>query len=191
MILLIDNYDSFVYNLARYVVEAGVEVRVVRNDEITVQDIKKLNPMGIILSPGPCSPNEAGICLETVKELHKDIPMLGVCLGHQAMGQYFGGVVKKAIKPVHGKTETIKHNGNGLFSGIESPTTVTRYHSLIVEFENHNDLEINSKTDAGEIMAFQHKSYPIYAVQFHPESVLSEDGRMMVNNFISIAKDFK
>ena len=191
MILLIDNYDSFVYNLARYGVEAGVEVKVVRNDEITVDEIIKLNPMGIILSPGPCSPNEAGICLELVEKLYKKFPILGVCLGHQAIGQVFGGTVKKAIKPIHGKTETITHDKSGIFDGAQNPTVVTRYHSLIVELNENSELVVNSRTDNGEIMAFTHKQFPTYGVQFHPESVLCEDGRIMVNNFINIAKNHK
>ena len=187
MILLIDNYDSFVYNLARYAVEYGQNVKVFRNDKITISEIENIDPQGIILSPGPCSPNESGICLELIEKLHKKYPILGVCLGHQAIGQYFGGKVNKAIKPIHGKTEQISHNGNGLFKGIKSPTIVTRYHSLIVELENDNELEINSKTKDNEIMAFQHKIYNVYGLQFHPESILSEHGRLMINNFIDIA----
>jgi len=187
MILLIDNYDSFVYNLARYAVEYGQNVKVFRNDKITISEIENIDPQGIILSPGPCSPNESGICLELIEKLHKKYPILGVCLGHQAIGQYFGGKVNKAIKPIHGKTEQISHNGNGLFKGIKSPTIVTRYHSLIVELANDNELEINSKTKDNEIMAFQHKIYNVYGLQFHPESILSEHGRLMINNFIDIA----
>ena len=187
MILLIDNYDSFVYNLARYAVEYGQNIKVFRNDKITISEIENIDPQGIILSPGPCSPNESGICLELIEKLHKKYPILGVCLGHQAIGQYFGGKVNKAIKPIHGKTEQISHNGNGLFKGIKSPTIVTRYHSLIVELENDNELEINSKTKDNEIMSFQHKTYNVYGLQLHPESILSEHGRLMINNFIDIA----
>lgn len=187
MILLIDNYDSFVYNLARYAVEYGQNIKVFRNDKITISEIENIDPKGIILSPGPCSPNECGICLELIEKLHKKYPILGVCLGHQAIGQFFGGKVNKAIKPIHGKTEKIFHNGNGLFKGIASPTVVTRYHSLIVDLEDNNELEINSKTKDNEIMAFQHKIYNVYGLQFHPESIMSEHGRLMINNFIDIA----
>ncbi|MDG1153780.1 MAG: aminodeoxychorismate/anthranilate synthase component II [Alphaproteobacteria bacterium] len=187
MILLIDNYDSFVYNLARYAVEYGQNIKVFRNDKITISEIENIDPKGIILSPGPCSPNESGICLELIEKLHKKYPILGVCLGHQAIGQFFGGKVNKAIKPIHGKTEKIFHNGNGLFKGIASPTVVTRYHSLIVDLEDNNELEINSKTNDNEIMAFQHKIYNVYGLQFHPESIMSEHGRLMIKNFIDIA----
>ncbi len=188
MILLIDNFDSFVYNLARYAVESGEEVKVVRNNAITIEQIRLLNPQGIILSPGPRSPNEAGICLEVVKQLYTEFPILGVCLGHQTIGQVFGGDVVRAIAPIHGKTEVIKHSGTGVFQEIANPTTVTRYHSLVVDMTNAKELKITSKTDKGEVMAFEHESLPVHGVQFHPEAVLTECGRKIMENFIHICK---
>ena len=186
MILLIDNFDSFVYNLARYGVESGASVKVVRNNAITIDEIRALKPDGIILSPGPKSPNEAGICLSVVQELHKEFPILGVCLGHQAIGQAFGGDVVRAIKPMHGKTEIIEHSGVGVLAGIASPTTVTRYHSLVVDMTNTKDLNVTSVTNKGEVMAIEHISLPVYGVQFHPEAVLTEQGRAMIKNFLDI-----
>ena len=186
VILLIDNFDSFVYNLARYVVESGASVKVVRNNAITIDEIRALKPDGIILSPGPKSPNEAGICLSVVHELHKEFPILGVCLGHQAIGQAFGGDVVRAIKPMHGKTEIIEHSGVGVLADIASPTTVTRYHSLVVDMTNVKDLNVTSVTNKGEVMAIEHIRLPVYGVQFHPEAVLTEQGRAMIKNFLDI-----
>jgi len=187
MILLIDNYDSFVYNLARYVEELGHEVRVIRNDSETVAAIRALKPDAIILSPGPCTPNEAGVTLDLIADLKGDIPLLGVCLGHQAIGQTYGGVVLRADKPVHGKTSEITHDGKGLFAGLPSPMTVTRYHSLIVEFDDDSPLIVQAKTEGGEIMAFQHKDYPVFGVQFHPEAILTEHGHALLDNFLKLA----
>lgn len=189
MILLIDNYDSFVYNLARYVEELGYEVRVIRNDAQSVASIRALRPDAIIISPGPCTPNEAGVTLELIEELKGDIPLLGVCLGHQAIGQVYGGVVARADKPVHGKTSQITHDEAGLFDGLQSPMTVTRYHSLIVELDEiESPLNVQAKTADGEIMALRHKDYPVFGVQFHPESILTEHGHALLSNFLKMAK---
>lgn len=185
MILMIDNYDSFVYNLSRYFVELGQEIQVHRNDALTLTQIRDLNPTHIVISPGPCSPNEAGISLQVIQELAGKFPILGVCLGHQAIGQAFGGVVKKALKPIHGKTSRITHDGRGLFKGLPHPLTVTRYHSLIVEREIlPQELLITAETEEGEIMAFAHKTLPIVGVQFHPEAILTEGGHTLLQNFL-------
>jgi anthranilate synthase/aminodeoxychorismate synthase-like glutamine amidotransferase len=187
MILLIDNYDSFVHNLARYVTVLGYETRVVRNDQITLDEIKKLNPEKIIISPGPCDPNKAGISLAVIKQFGPTIPILGVCLGHQAIGQAFGGKVIKALKPMHGKASMITHQSQSIFSGLPSPLKVGRYHSLVVSQENLPDtLEILAESDQGEIMALRHKTYPVVGVQFHPESVNTEQGLALLNNFLTI-----
>lgn len=185
MILMIDNYDSFVYNLVRYFIELGHDIKVYRNDALTVQEIRALAPTHIVISPGPCTPNEAGISLQVIQEFGGHIPILGVCLGHQAIGQVFGGVVKRAAQPVHGKTSLIQHNGQGLFKGLPQPLTVTRYHSLIVERESlPQELEITAETEEGEIMAFAHKTLSISGVQFHPEAVLTEGGHALLQNFL-------
>ena len=185
MILLIDNYDSFTYNLYHYIIAAGCnDVLVVRNDKISIVEIKKLNPQAIVLSPGPCSPDESGICLEIVKELQEKYPILGVCLGHQAIGQVFGGDIIKTY-PMHGKISKIYHCGKGIFHNIPSPFNATRYHSLIIKKETFpNNLEITATTKDGIIMAIKHKKYNIYGVQFHPESIASEYGHQLINNFI-------
>jgi anthranilate synthase/aminodeoxychorismate synthase-like glutamine amidotransferase len=188
MILLIDNFDSFVYNLADYVKQNKVEMRVIRNNKLTISEIERLAPIGIILSPGPKTPDDAGICLEVVEKLKHKIPILGVCLGHQVIGQSLGGKVCRALVPVHGKTSTIAHNGQGIFKGIENPTTVIRYHSLIVKNEPILNLDVTSTTKQGEIMSFQHKRFPLYGVQFHPEALLSVCGMQMIENFIDICK---
>lgn len=187
MILIIDNYDSFVFNLARYVNELGQNCMVVRNDKITLQEIKRdINPSHIILSPGPCSPNEAGICLDLVKEFQSSIPILGVCLGHQVIGQACGGEISRALMPTHGKARYIEHDSSGLFQGIPNPLKVGRYHSLIVSKNKFpKNLHINALSAEGEIMAVQHKEYPLYGVQFHPESVLSNSGHAILNAFIN------
>jgi len=187
MILLIDNYDSFTYNLYHYLIQAGnEEVTVKRNDQITIAQIAKLNPMAIVISPGPCSPNEAGICLEVIKEFAGKIPMLGVCLGHQAIGQAFGGKIIRTY-PVHGKTSEIFHNQKNLFQNIPSPFKATRYHSLIIERQTcPKNLEITAQTADEIIMAIADEKLKIYGVQFHPESIACEFGLQIINNFVKI-----
>jgi para-aminobenzoate synthetase component II len=185
MILVIDNYDSFTYNLVQYLGELGEEVKVHRNDEITIQEIEDMAPDHILISPGPCTPNEAGISLELLQHFKGVIPIFGVCLGHQAIGQAFGGNVIRAERLMHGKTSPIYHNGTSVFEGLESPFTATRYHSLIVERESLPDcLEITAETAEGEIMALRHKEYPIEGVQFHPESIITDHGHTMLRNFL-------
>ncbi|WP_054944008.1 aminodeoxychorismate/anthranilate synthase component II [Paenibacillus ihuae] len=185
MILVIDNYDSFTYNLVQYLGELGEEVKVHRNDEITIQEIEAMAPDHILISPGPCTPNEAGISLELLQHFKGVIPIFGVCLGHQAIGQAFGGNVIRAERLMHGKTSPIHHNGTSVFEGLESPFTATRYHSLIVERESLPDcLEITAETVEGEIMALRHKEYPIEGVQFHPESIITDHGHTMLRNFL-------
>jgi anthranilate synthase/aminodeoxychorismate synthase-like glutamine amidotransferase len=187
MILVIDNYDSFTYNLVQYVGELGGELTVIRNDRITISEIRLLNPKKIIVSPGPCTPSEAGVSLEVIRELHKQYPILGVCLGHQAIGEALGGKVVKAGEIVHGKTSAILHTSTGIFSGIPSPFTGARYHSLIVERATLPlCLEVTAWTSEGVIMALQHREYPTYGVQFHPESIATENGKQILKNFLSI-----
>lgn len=188
MILLIDNYDSFVYNLARYFTELGCEARVVRNDAVNVVDVRALRPQAIVLSPGPCRPNEAGVCLELIRSLADDVPMLGVCLGHQAIAAALGGRVVRAIEPVHGRTSPICHDGEGVFSGLPNPLRATRYHSLVVEESSlPQELRITARTDDGVPMALMHRSRPVFGVQFHPESVLTQAGHLLLRNFLSLA----
>ena len=188
MLLLIDNYDSFTYNLVHYLGELGAEIEVRRNDKITVADAIALKPRAIVLSPGPCTPTEAGICLDLVAKAGDSIPILGVCLGHQTIGQAFGGVVKRAPMPMHGKLSAIKTTRKGLFNGLPKSIEVTRYHSLIVERETLPDcLEITAETSDGLIMAMQHRTLPIHGVQFHPESIASEHGHAMLANFLSLS----
>lgn len=182
MILVIDNYDSFTFNLVRYLKELGEELTIVRNDEITIEEIRKMKADSILLSPGPGNPNSAGVCLDIVRNLHKETPILGVCLGQQVIAQAFGGVVRKAFQPMHGKVSTICHDGLGVFSGLPSPLNVARYHSLIAE-ELPECLTITAKTASGEIMGIRHKKYRIEAVQFHPEAILTEHGIDMLRNF--------
>ncbi len=189
-ILLIDNYDSFTYNLYHYVIEADKknkeEVIVKRNDKISIDEIKLLNPRGIILSPGPCSPSEAGICLEVIDKLKGIFPIFGVCLGHQAIGQAFGGKVVKTY-PMHGKISDIFHEGKNLFKDLPSPFKATRYHSLIIEKETcPSDLEITAQTKDGIIMGVAHKKYNVSGVQFHPESIASEHGHKIIRNFLDL-----
>ena len=185
MILLIDNYDSFTYNLYQYLSILGEKVHVVRNDKITIKEIKKMKPEIIVLSPGPCTPNESGICKDIVSTLKNDIPILGICLGHQTIAKMFGAVVVKAIKPVHGKTSEIIHNNRGMFVGLKNPLKVTRYHSLVVEMKSlPKDFEITAMTKEGEIMGIMHKNLPIEGVQFHPEAILTEQGLELINNFL-------
>jgi anthranilate synthase component 2 len=183
---MIDNYDSFTYNLVQYLGELGVEVRVVRNDEVTVDEVERLGPDKIVISPGPCSPNEAGVSLATIARLGGKIPLLGVCLGHQAIGQAYGGKVVHAKTLMHGKTSPIRHTGEGVFSGLPSPFTATRYHSLAVERESLPEcLEVTAWTEDGEIMGLRHKRLAVEGVQFHPESILTEHGHALLRNFLN------
>jgi anthranilate synthase/aminodeoxychorismate synthase-like glutamine amidotransferase len=185
MILLIDNYDSFVYNLARYVRELGDEPLVRRHDAVGVDEIVELNPSHIIISPGPCSPNEAGISTEVVRRLGPRIPILGVCLGHQCIGAAYGGEIVRAGLPMHGKTSRIHHTGRGLFSGLPTPFTATRYHSLVIAPASvPRALQVTATSEDGEIMAVQHTEHPVYGVQFHPESVLTEHGYRLLDHFL-------
>ncbi|HZG75465.1 MAG TPA: aminodeoxychorismate/anthranilate synthase component II [Paenibacillus sp.] len=185
MILVIDNYDSFTYNLVQYLGELGEEVVVKRNDEIDLDGIAALKPDHILISPGPCTPNEAGVSLAAIDRFKGEIPILGVCLGHQAIGQAFGGDVIRAERLMHGKTSPIEHDGRTMFEGLPNPFTATRYHSLIVKRETLPDeLEISAQTAEGEIMALRHKHYPIEGVQFHPESIITEHGLKMLRNFL-------
>lgn len=192
MLLMIDNYDSFVFNLVRYINEIGEEVIIYRNDEITIEEIKKLDIDGIIISPGPKSPKEAGISLDIIHSFKGVKPILGICLGHQAIGYYFGGDIIKGKEPVHGKMSYINHNNKDLFYNIKNPLRVTRYHSLIINKESiGEDLEITSYLDNEIIMGIKHKIYPIFGVQFHPEAEMTEEGHEILRNFIKITKDFK
>ncbi|MFN4944832.1 MAG: anthranilate synthase component II, partial [Akkermansiaceae bacterium] len=180
MLLILDNYDSFTYNLVQYFGELGVEMKIFRNDVITVDDVKKLAPEKICISPGPRTPNEAGISLELIRQLGPTTPILGVCLGHQSIGQVYGGEVVRADRLMHGKTSPIYHNGSSVFAGLPNPFEATRYHSLIVKRETLPDcLEITAWTAENEIMGLRHKDYPVHGVQFHPESILTENGKQM------------
>lgn len=194
MFLLIDNYDSFTYNLYHYLGEVGVDVEVHRNDALSVKEILAMAPEGVILSPGPCTPDEAGICLDLIKAADGKLPILGVCLGHQSIGQAYGGKVVGAPTLMHGKVSDIIHTGKTLFKGLKSPFRSTRYHSLIVERDSLPDcLEITAETDAkidgGIIMGFSHTSHPVHGVQFHPESIESEHGHDILRNFITLARE--
>lgn len=185
MILVIDNYDSFTYNLVQYLGEMNVELQVVRNDKITVEEIRKLKPEAIVISPGPCTPKEAGVSVPLIKELHKEIPILGVCLGHQSIGEAFGGNVVKAPSVVHGKTSEVLHEGKGIFKSIPSKFKATRYHSLVIEPKSLPDsLDVTATTADGVIMGVQHKRYPVFGVQFHPESIATEHGKVLLRNFV-------
>jgi anthranilate synthase component 2 len=186
MLLMIDNYDSFTYNLVQYFGELGEDVRTFRNDEITLDQIAKLNPDRICISPGPCTPHEAGVSVPLLKEFAGKLPILGVCLGHQSIGAAFGGKVIRAKQVMHGKTSVITHTGVGVFKDIPSPYTVIRYHSLAIERESLPDcLEVTAWTDDGEIMGVRHKEFKIEGVQFHPESILSEHGHALLKNFLT------
>ncbi|BAE51665.1 anthranilate synthase component II [Paramagnetospirillum magneticum] len=189
MFLLIDNYDSFTYNLWHYLGELGAEVVVKRNDAVTVDQVLGLRPQGIVISPGPCDPDRAGICLELIERAAGTIPLFGVCLGHQAIGQAFGGKVVRAPKPMHGKVDTITHDDTGVFQGLPSPFRATRYHSLVVERESFPDcLHVSAWTADGLVMGLAHKELPIWGVQFHPESIETEHGHAMLRNFIDFTK---
>ncbi|MEY3292860.1 MAG: hypothetical protein RJB12_631 [Pseudomonadota bacterium] len=187
MILVVDNYDSFTWNLVHYLAELGAETRVVRNDDLTATEAWALKPEAILLSPGPCTPNEAGICLAILDTAPLDMPIFGVCLGHQAMGQAFGGEVIRAKALMHGKTSPIEHEGRSVFRGLPSPFTATRYHSLAVRRETLPDvLEITAWTADGEIMGLAHRTRPIHGVQFHPESIATEGGMKILQNFLAL-----
>ncbi|WP_425147540.1 anthranilate synthase component II [Deinococcus sp.] len=196
-VLIIDNYDSFTYNLVQYFGELGCELTIWRNDQFTLEDVKGLNPDAIVVSPGPRTPSEAGLSVNVVREFAPTIPMLGVCLGHQSMGEAFGARVVRAPVPVHGKTSRVQHDGQGLFAGLQGAATVTRYHSLIVEDLPPDLLPTAWTTDAtpdGErriLMALRHREYPMVGVQFHPESIATEDGKAMLQNFLNLARAFR
>ena len=188
MILVVDNYDSFTWNLVHYLAELGAETRVVRNDDLTAAEAWALKPEAVLLSPGPCTPNEAGICLAILDTAPLDMPIFGVCLGHQAMGQAFGGEVIRAKALMHGKTSPIAHEGRSVFKGLPSPFTATRYHSLAVRRETLPDvLEVTAWTADGEIMGLAHRTRPIHGVQFHPESIATEHGHDLLANFLDLA----
>jgi len=194
MLLMIDNYDSFTFNIVQYLRELGEDVRVYRNDEINVAEIQQLSPDLIVISPGPCTPNEAGISMEVVQAFESKIPILGICLGHQSLSQVFGGNIIKAGQVMHGKTSLIHHTGQNVFAGLTNPFTATRYHSLVVEKESLPDcLEViawteNDDGELGEIMAVRHRQFAITGVQFHPESILTEHGHELLGNFLNLAK---
>lgn len=188
MILLIDNYDSFVFNLARYFERLGQETRVVRNDAIDVAEIRQLRPAAVVLSPGPCTPNEAGCSLDVVRELHTELPILGICLGHQTIAAAFGGQVVRAPEPIHGRPWKIEHQGQGVFAGLASPLTAARYHSLVVEDASLPAmLEVTARTPEGVVMGLAHRQYPVIGWQFHPESVLTESGYALLAAFLRLA----
>ena len=193
MILVIDNYDSFVFNVVRYFEELGETVRVARNDALDVAGIRALEPEAIVISPGPCTPAEAGISLPAIRELSGQVPLLGVCLGHQAIGAAFGGRVTRAGRPLHGQATPIRHDGAGLFAGLPDPMQVGRYHSLIVAPEPGMEerLHIDAVSTEGEVMALSHRTHPTWGVQFHPESVLTENGHALFGNFLRLARDWR
>ena len=186
-IVVIDNYDSFTYNLVQYFGELGTQMKVVRNDAMSLDEIRELAPEKICISPGPCTPNEAGISCDVIREFGETTPILGVCLGHQSIGQVFGGEVIRAEKLMHGKTSPVMHTGKSVFKGLTNPFTATRYHSLIVKRDNLPEcLEITAETENGTIIGLMHKEFPIHGVQFHPESILTEDGMKILENFLSL-----
>jgi len=187
MVFVLDNYDSFTYNLVQYMGELGAEMTVRRNDELTVDEVEALGPERILLSPGPCTPHEAGISIDVIKRFAGKVPILGVCLGHQAIGAAFGGDVVRAPQLMHGKTSEVKHDGKTIFSGLANPMTCTRYHSLIVAEKGLPDeLEITARTADGTIMGLRHRKFPVEGVQFHPESVLTQDGKRLIKNFLEL-----
>jgi anthranilate synthase/aminodeoxychorismate synthase-like glutamine amidotransferase len=189
MILLIDNYDSFTYNLYQYLCELGARVEVARNDEVTVDQVRALSPDGLVISPGPCTPREAGVSLELIRRFGDRLPILGVCLGHQCIGEAFGGRVVRADELYHGKTSLIHHDGRGVFRGVPSPFRAIRYHSLVVAADSVPDcLEITARTDRGLVMGLRHRSFPVEGVQFHPESIMTEHGKTILKNFLSLCE---
>lgn len=184
-VLMIDNYDSFTYNLVQYLQVLGAEVMVRRNDQITLEEIKEIKPKGIVISPGPCTPKEAGVSVDVIKTFYRDLPILGVCLGHQSIGFAFGGRIVRAKRLMHGKISEITHTGKGIFKGVPSPFRAVRYHSLVIDKDSLPEvLEVTAWSEDGEIMGIQHKEYPLFGVQFHPESVLSEHGMDILRNFL-------
>jgi anthranilate synthase component 2 len=185
MLLVIDNYDSFTYNLVQYLGELGADLKVARNDAVTIREIDAMKPDAIVISPGPCTPKEAGVSVELIKTFHKTIPILGVCLGHQAIGQAFGGTIVKAPVVVHGKVSSINHNGKGIFRQIPNKFSAARYHSLVIRKEDVPEtLEVTAWSDDGIIMGVQHKKYPTFGVQFHPESIATQFGKILLENFV-------
>jgi len=189
MLLMIDNYDSFTYNIVQYFGELGEEVQVFRNDRITLEEIEAIGPDRLVISPGPCSPEEAGISVAAIRRFSGKIPLLGVCLGHQSIGAAFGGRVVRSVSLMHGKTSPILHTGQGIFAGLPSPFNATRYHSLVVERESFPDcLEITAWVENGEVMGLAHKELPVWGVQFHPESILTEGGMQILKNFLEMSK---
>lgn len=187
MILVIDNYDSFTFNLVQYLGELGAETKVVRNDEITLPQIEAMKPDRILVSPGPCTPSEAGISCEVIRHFGPRLPLFGVCLGHQAIGQVFGGRVIRADRLMHGKTSPIEHQGKGLLAGMPNPFDAIRYHSLLVERSSlPAELDITAETREGEIMGLQHRTHPVHGVQFHPESILTQNGKQILQNFLNL-----
>jgi anthranilate synthase component II len=188
MVVLIDNYDSFTFNLVHYLGGLGADVAVHRNDKVSVRDVIASRPDAIVLSPGPCTPNEAGICLDLIAEAAPAVPLLGVCLGHQAIGQAFGGAVVRAPSPVHGKLSEVRHQGEGVFRGINGPFKATRYHSLVVERGSMPEqLAVTAETGDGLVMGLSHRTLPVHGVQFHPESIASEHGHLILKNFLDLA----
>jgi anthranilate synthase component 2 len=185
LVLVIDNYDSFTYNIVQYLGELGADLRVVRNDMISLAEVKQLAPTKIVISPGPCTPNEAGICVPLIKHFAEKVPLLGVCLGHQCIGAAFGGEIVRASKPMHGKESAIFHTGQGVFHGLPNPFRAIRYHSLVIKRETlPGELEITAETEEGEIMGVRHRQYAVEGVQFHPESVLTDSGKILLGNFL-------
>jgi anthranilate synthase component 2 len=191
VLILIDNYDSFTYNLFHYLGELGAEVKVVRNDEISAEQALAMKPEGIVLSPGPCTPNEAGICLDVIEKAAGKMPILGVCLGHQAIGQVYGGRIVRAPEPMHGKLSRVHHTGRSVFRGLNNDFLATRYHSLTIDPPSMPaSLDVTATSEDGVIQGVMHKSHPVHGVQFHPESIASENGHALLNNFLQIARDF-
>jgi len=189
MLLMIDNYDSFTYNIVQYFGQLGEDVQVFRNDRITVEEIERLQPARLVISPGPCSPEEAGISVAAIRQFAGKIPLLGVCLGHQSIGAAFGGTVIRSVSLMHGKTSPIHHDGQGLFAGLPNPFNATRYHSLVVERESLPAcLEVTAWVENGEIMGMRHRSLPVWGVQFHPESILTDGGMDILSNFLEMSK---
>ncbi|WP_028348709.1 anthranilate synthase component II [Bradyrhizobium murdochi] len=190
MIVIIDNYDSFVFNIARYFRQLGAATAVIRNDVVSVSDLACLKPHALVLSPGPCTPMEAGLSTTVIRELSGHLPILGICLGHQCIGSVFGGRVARARRPMHGRSSYVTHDGRGLFKDLPSPLCVGRYHSLVVELDESCALQltVTARSDEGEIMALAHRSHPTYGVQFHPESILTQQGQVLLMNFLRLAE---